>query len=63
MPPESDRELLARIDERTKALDERMDDFVTKAEFAPVRAIVFGGVGVVLSTVLITLLYLARFKI
>ncbi len=54
-----DSELLARIDERTKAMAERMDDFVTKSEFAPVRSIVFGMVGAVLLAVLGALLIMA----
>lgn len=59
----ADKVLLARVDERTKntasdvaeikaaiqSLDQR---FVSKTEFAPVRAIVFGAVALVLLAVL-----------
>lgn len=56
----SDRELLGRIDERTLALVETMaklenrleESYVTKSEFAPVKAIVFGGAGIVMTAVL-----------
>lgn len=58
-----DKVLLARVDERTKntaediaeiknALKGMDDKFVTKASFEPVRAIVFGGVALVLIAVL-----------
>jgi hypothetical protein len=54
-----DSELLARIDERTKAMSDRMDDFVTRAEFAPVRSIAFGMVAAILLAVLGVLLAMA----
>jgi hypothetical protein len=58
--------LLARIDERTKRLEEDFIDFkekissnlVTKEEFNPVRNLVYGGVTLVLTTVGGAILYL-----
>lgn len=58
--------LLARIDERTKRLEEDFIDFkeqlsskfVTKEEFLPIKNIVYGGVGLTLVTVVGAVLYL-----
>ena len=55
----SDPDLLARIDERTKAMADRMEDFVTRAEFSPVRALVFGAVALILVAFMGALLFLA----
>lgn len=57
---EVDRDLLIRLDERTKTIQEDIaamrkdlqDNYVPKTSFDPVRAIVFGGVALVLLTVL-----------
>lgn len=52
MPPrhedESQEITLARIDERTENILQRMDTFVTRDEFAPVRMLAFGFAGLVL---------------
>ena len=61
MTEKSDSELLARIDERTKTMMERMESFVTQDEFAPVKAIVFGGVGIVLVAFMGAVLYFSGF--
>jgi hypothetical protein len=59
---ESLRELLARIDERTKNLAECVDTLagsvVSKEEFRPVKSIVYGGVGLVLTSVVAALIAL-----
>jgi hypothetical protein len=51
------REMLIRIDERTKSLIKRFDDFekkqsddfVTRIEFEPIKRLVYGVVGLVLT--------------
>ena len=51
--------LLARLDERTENMQRQLTDlnkalkehYVTKAEFEPVKRLVYGGVGVVLQAV------------
>lgn len=62
-PPTDNASLLARLDERTANIVEDLEDlkanYVTKAEFAPVRAIVFGFVSAVLLAFMGTLIYLA----
>lgn len=63
---DSNEVLLARIDERTKRLEDDMvslkeqltSRFVTKEEFGPIRNLVYGGVGLTLITVLSAILYL-----
>lgn len=58
--------LLARIDERTKRLEEDFIDlksqftsnYVTKEEFSPIKNLVYGGVGLILVSVLTAVLYL-----
>lgn len=62
MAPPDDSELLARIDERTTAMLNRMDDFVTRAEFSPVRSLVFGAVALILVAFMGALLYLTGLK-
>ena len=55
-----DEGMLARIDERTTAIlarldhiDHRLDeDFVTAEEFAPVKKVVYGLVGLILTAVM-----------
>lgn len=47
---------LAVIYERVKAMDRRMDGFVTKAEFSPVKLITFGIVACILLGVVQALL-------
>jgi len=37
-----DRALLARLDERTRAIQEKLEDFVTKESFRPVMLITYG---------------------
>jgi len=65
-PPSSDASLLARLDERTANMAEDLADlkanYVTKTEFAPVRAIVFGGVVLVLVAFMGALIVLAGLK-
>jgi hypothetical protein len=58
-PPPSTQELLYRLDERTKAMaDDLLDlkngakNYVTKAEFTPIRSLVFGAVAIILIAVL-----------
>ncbi len=54
-----DEGMLARIDERTTAILSRLDhidrrldeDFVTSEEFAPVKKVVYGLVGLILTAV------------
>ena len=43
--------VLARIDERVKTLFEDRENYVTRAEFAPVQKIVYGGVGLICATI------------
>ena len=62
-----DRELITRLDERSESMQHQIsgiradiatdmqelkDDFVTKAEFVPVRSIVYGLVGAILLIVI-----------
>lgn len=65
-PPVNDLQLLARLDERTANMAEDLADlkanYVTKTEFAPVRAIVFGGVVLVLVAFMGALIVLAGLK-
>jgi hypothetical protein len=51
MIPEDPMVLLARIDERTKAIQDDMMEFVTREEFLPVQRIVYGIVALALSAV------------
>lgn len=74
MPPSNNQaDLLARLDERLanmqRSFEEMKDEFretkenfVTKAEFGPVRAIVFGAVGLVLVAFMGALIYLTGLK-
>lgn len=45
-----------------KSLEDDSDQYVTKAEFGPVKAIVFGGVGLILIAFMTALLYLTGFQ-
>lgn len=47
--------LLARIDERLRHIERMIDDFVTRIEFAPIKALVFGLAGLMLSAVVAAL--------
>lgn len=57
---DTDSQLLGRIDERTRGINDRLDkleikidkNFVTRAEFTPVRNIAYGLVSVTVLTVL-----------
>ena len=51
-----DEHLLARIDERVRQMQAELHDFVTRAEFAPVKMLTFGIAALILSTVVATLL-------
>lgn len=66
MTPPGDLQLLARLDERTANMAVDLADlkanYVTKTEFAPVRAIVFGGVVLVLVAFMGALIALAGLK-
>lgn len=66
MTPPGDQQLLARLDERTANMAEDLADlkanYVTKTEFAPVRAIVFGGVVLILVAFMGALMVLAGLK-
>jgi len=44
---------IARIDERTKYIKENLEKFVTKDEFLPVKRIVYGLVGAILTAVVL----------
>lgn len=44
-------ELVARLDQRLEALEERADDFLTRWEFAPVRLLAYGLAGILLTAV------------
>lgn len=60
----TDRDILVRVDERTKQLMDRFDKFeltaVTKAEFeaklSPIRMIAFGLVGVLLTGIVVAIM-------
>lgn len=62
--------LVLRMDERTQSMQKELkdlkeflesakSDFVTKDEFSPVKAVVFGTVSLILTSVLSGLIYLA----
>ena len=61
---EDEHELLTRVDERTKRIEESVkgwietvkSDYVRKAEFQPIKLIVYGAVGSILLAVLTALL-------
>lgn len=65
-PTESQAVLLARIDERTGKLDADVEeikstlqrDYVTAAEFEPVKRLAYGIVGVMLTSLMLAILAL-----
>ena len=61
-----DRDLLIRIDERTKQLTFRFEEakrsFVRKEDFEPVKRIVYGMVGIILAVVITALVALVIMK-
>lgn len=68
--PKADRDLLIRLDERSKQMSITLDElrgdldamsgnYITKSEFTPVRALVFGAVAVILMAVLGAMVALA----
>ena len=61
-----DRDLLIRIDERTKQLTFRFEEakrsFVRKEDFDPVKRIVYGMVGIILTAVVTALVALVVMK-
>ena len=67
---DQNRVLLARIDERTQALQREVhaiaehlkEDYVTAAEFVPIKKIVYGLVGLVLTAVTLAVLGLLFLK-
>lgn len=72
-PPSSQQDLLARLDERMghvlASIEGMKDDirdvrenFVSKNEFQPVRAIVFGAVALILVSFMGAIIYLAGLK-
>lgn len=72
-PPSSQQDLLARLDERMghvlASIEGMKDDirdvrenFVSKNEFQPVRAIVFGAVALILVSFMGAILYLTGLK-
>ncbi len=42
-----DRMLLARLDERTQNIEDKLETFVTKESFIPVRIIAYGLIGTI----------------
>ena len=48
-------QMLARIDERVKHLERLVEELVTRIEFAPIKAIVFGLAFLMLSAVVTAL--------
>lgn len=50
------QERLGRIEERLAAIETKLDECVDASEFGPVRAIVFGAVGLILSAVVIAVI-------
>lgn len=67
---EDEGKLLARVDERTENMERQLDrlaadmkeNYVTKSDFNPVRAIVFGGVALVLTAFMGALIVMAGLK-
>lgn len=58
--PRSQGELIVRIDERTNVLLQEIrtikETTVTRAEFSPVKALVYGLVGLIMTSVLVAIL-------
>jgi hypothetical protein len=55
VPDNNEHEMLARIDERLKHIERLIDEFVTRIEFAPIKALVFGLAFLMLSAVVTAL--------
>jgi hypothetical protein len=59
---QTDHDLLIRVDQKVSDLIVRLDkndeDFVTRAEFWPVKTLVYGCTGLILTTVIGALIYL-----
>lgn len=55
MSDPDEHQMLARIDERLKHIERLIDEFVTRIEFAPIKALVFGLAGLMLSAVVAAL--------
>ena len=57
---------MSRLDERTERIERDIADlkanYVTKTELAPIKAIVFGGVGLVLVSFMGALIFMAGLK-
>lgn len=49
---------MARLDERTEQMSQRMNQLVTRDEFAPVKMVIYGMVGIILVGVITGLLTL-----
>lgn len=66
MPPTNQNDLLARLDERMGHVIAKLENieekYVTRDEFAPVRAIVFGAVALILLAFMGAILYLTGWK-
>lgn len=61
MTPEDEwklRESLARTEQRLVAIEDRMQHFITRWEFHPVRSLAYGLAGTVLSAILLAILKL-----
>lgn len=56
------RLIVARLDVKVAAIEDKLDDLVTKPEFLPVRNIAFSLAGLVLSSVVIAVLRLIFIK-
>jgi hypothetical protein len=59
---QSDHDLLIRVDQKVTdlvtRLEKRDQEFVTRAEFWPVKALVYGCVGIMLSALVLAIIYL-----
>lgn len=66
MPPANQNDLLARLDERMGHVIAKLENieekYVTRDEFAPVRAVVFGAVALILAAFMGAILYLTGWK-
>lgn len=52
MSDPDEHQMLARIDERVKHLERLVEELVTRIEFAPIKALVFGTAFLMLSAVI-----------
>jgi uncharacterized membrane protein YecN with MAPEG domain len=53
---QTDKERIASLEATLKALQEQVKEFVTKDQFLPVKLIVYGLIGIVGSSVVVSLL-------